>query len=316
MKIAVIVNPRAGRGLGAEVVKEIRTVYTSPEHQLDVEETTGPGDEVRLGRQAANNGTDLLLAVGGDGTLNGAVNGLLSTGRSAEELPLLASVPAGTGGDFARGLGYPSDPSEVVRRLPEFVSSPIDAGRLTFGDAKEAKVRYWINQSYIGLGARVVERVNRSGRISGARAYTMASLAEAMHPRCPEYRLSTPERGEERFEALNILVANGTHSGGGMQTAPLADLSDGRWELILVTREAIAGATPRLKVLKNLSKFKDGSYLRLPGVRSFQVSALGVQGGDGELVEADGEIVGHLPANYALLPRALRVLHPAQHRKR
>ncbi len=306
MKTSIIINPKAGRGLSPEGQSSLKETLREHFPEARLLETQCAGDEVRLGRECSTDGTELLLSVGGDGTLNGVVNGLMNSGRTATELPILVPIPRGTGGDFARGLGYPAQTDAVLGMLPRYDPMPVDIGVLDF---EESPRRYWINQSYVGLGARVVERVNRSQRRSGRRAYTMASLAEAMHVRCISATLDLPFR-KEPVEFVNILLANGTHSGGGMHTAPGAQLDDGLFELIVVSREAIRGAFPRIKILKNLSRFKDGSYIRLPGVHRERTQSLNIRGARGDIVEADGEIVGHLPVRYSLLPRGLRVLRP------
>ncbi len=306
MRVCAIINPKAGRGRTGDTRTDLRALVERSYPGATILETQGPGDEVRLGKLCATDGTELLLSIGGDGTLNGVLNGLLSGGTRTLDGPILAPVPAGTGGDFARGLGYPADPEAVLSALRTYEPSAVDAGTLDFADGSR---RYWINQSYVGLGARVVDRVNRSNRRSGRRAYTMASLSEAFHVRCSSIALRPPPEANPE-SLLNLVVANGTHSGGGMLTAPGASLTDGQFELIVIGRAAISGAFPRLKVLKNLSRFKDGSYTQLKGVERRKVSTLEVEGDPTELVEADGEIVGHLPVRYALLPRAIRVLRP------
>lgn len=308
MKVAAIINPAAG-GIGGSsgqqrIISSIEKVYPGTKILL----TTKAGDEQRLGQEAATGGYDLLMVLGGDGTLNGAANGLLSSGVSAGSLPVVAPLPFGTGGDFARGLGYPARSVDHIDKLTSLKQVNIDAGKLSFVGLPGAKDRYWLNQSYIGIGAHVVERVNRSGKVSGSSAYTIASISEVLRYKVYDLEIADAGGKPQQRRVVNVLVANGRYSGGGMLTAPSASPSDGSFEASIVDREAIVGAFPRLKLLKNLSKFKDGSYLALKGVTHFGTKGLTISGDPSEIVEADGEVVGSLPVLYSLLPSALKVL--------
>lgn len=307
MKVACIVNPRAhgGRSLRTWRVLEPEARRLYPD--ISVLVTSRAGEEGSLGTRAWEAGAELLIVVGGDGTLSGVVHGLLAGRSGGSPLPAIAPLPVGTGGDFARGLGYSGDPRRALHSLSDATPIPTDVGKLTFTETPGPLVRYWINQSYIGLGAKVVDRVNRSTHLSGSLSYTFASLVEAFRakPLHVSLRWKGQEIPSESSAYVNLMVANGTYSGGGMRTSPRSSLVDGQFEVTTIDPMS------RLRLLRGLSKFRDGTYLKLPGVRQWQVETLRVEG-TGELVEADGEIVGKLPVRYEVLRGALRVLHPGK----
>lgn len=305
MTTLFLVNPYAGGGRCLAAWRQVapiaeahfpgaRTVYTSRAG----EESTVAADVRREG------GVDLLVTVGGDGTFHGVVNGLLGEGLPPFRAGFaVAPLPLGTGGDFARGLGYPAEPAAALDMLVAARRTYVDVGKITFGGERPGRVRYWVNQSYVGLGAKVVDRVNRAPRWRGGHSYVFSSLLEAMRAHPLEVELDGDGAVKVPTRLVNMIVANGRYSGKGMLTSPSSNPSDGSFEVITIDPMS------RLKLLRGLQKFRDGSYLQLPGVKQWRARSLLIEG-KGELVEADGEIVGNLPARYEILPRALQILAP------
>lgn len=304
-RTAVIANPTAGR-----TRDEVRW------HRLEVEirrqlaganlrTTQRPGDERAAVTEILSSGVDRLVVAGGDGTLHQVVNALLEACPAPSDRPTLAVLPLGSGNDFARGLGIPLDPFDALRALGSAHATGVDAGRITFVDERPARSIHWLNQSYLGFGAAVVRRVALARRPADQRAYTRAVLREIARARPHRYTLESGTGSSEAIEATNLLVTNGRYSGSGMLSSPLADPTDGKFEIVLV------GPVGRLRLLTGLRRFRSGTHLDLPEVRTWTVSEVTVRSDDPEaLVEADGDIVGRLPARYEVLPGALRFFVP------
>jgi YegS/Rv2252/BmrU family lipid kinase len=305
-QVGVIVNPVAGRfkdpGHWTPVVEEIRRRF--PRAQLRT--TQGPGDERRMASELFGLSINRLIVAGGDGSVHQVIDALLASPLAAAARPSLGFVPLGSGNDFARGLGIPLTPLDAIRALESARERSVDIGRLTFLGETPVRSAFWMNQSYLGFGARVVDRVARGSRPADQRAYVRSALRELLHAHAHRYSLRSDEGLVESAEAVNLLVTNGRYSGSGMLTSPRADPSDGAFDVVFV------GPMGRIRLLRGLSRFRAGTHLSMPEVRTWRVKSLEVRGErSDEIVEADGDIVGKLPARYEVVPDAIRVLVPS-----
>ena len=304
-RTGVLVNPVAGRGpdpaRGADIVAELRRRF--PEAPLRV--TQRAGAEREAVRELLAGSIERLVVAGGDGTLHGVVDALFALRTSASDLPVVQAVPLGSGNDFARGLGLPLSPLDALDALGSPSEVAVDVGQLTFLEEGTPRVIHWLNQSYLGFGARVVERVARASRPAVGSAYSRAAVRELRHARPHRYSLESDTRPAEEVEATNLLIANGRFSGSGMLSSPRADPTDAKLDVLVV------GPVGRLRLLSGLRRFRAGTHLGLPEVATWRVERLTVRSDDPyPLVEADGDIVGRLPCRYEILPRALRFRVP------
>ena len=305
-RVGVIVNPVAGRpkdpGHWNPVIGELRRRLPT----AHLHTTRGPGDEQLAVAELLKLPVDRIVVAGGDGSVHQVVDALMSSSLAAADRPALAFVPLGSGNDFARGLGIPLTPLEAIRILDTARERSVDLGKLTFLGETPVRSAYWMNQSYLGFGARVVDRVSRGSRPADQRAYVRAALREVLHAPVHRYSLQSDDRPAESTEEANLLITNGRYSGSGMLTSPNADPSDGTFDVVFV------GPIGRLRLLRGLQRFRAGTHLSLPEVRTWKAKSLVVQGErPNEIVEADGDIVGKLPARYDILPGAIRVLVPS-----
>jgi len=306
VRFGLIVNPVAGRpkdpGHWNPVIEELRRRF--PAGALRI--TRGPGDERPAVAELLKLPVDRIVVAGGDGSVHQVVDALMSSSLPAEARPAIGFVPLGSGNDFARGLGTPLTPFEAIRALDSARERPIDLGKITFLGETPSRSAYWMNQSYLGFGARVVDRVSRGSRPADQRAYVRAALREVVHSPVHRYSLQSDEHPAESTEAANLLITNGRYSGSGMLTSPNADPSDGRFDVVFV------GPIGRLRLLRGLQRFRAGTHLSLPEVRTWKATSFVVHGErPDEIVEADGDIVGKLPVRYDILPGAIRVMVPA-----
>ena len=304
-RVGVVANPVAGRAADPErwnrVMAEIRQRFPSAR----VRPTRSPGDERQAVGELLAMPVDELWVAGGDGSLHLVVDALLSAGLPPDRRPALGFIPLGSGNDFARGLGIPLDPLEAIRSLAQTRAVWIDVGRVTFPRENPARSAFWLNQCYLGFGAAVVDRVTRSPRPANQSAYVRSALRELLHARPHRYRLQSDDRPMEEVEAMNLLVTNGRYSGSGMLTSPHADPADGALDIVFVA------PVGRIRLLTGLRRFREGTHLALPEVRTWRAHRFAVETDDPSgLVEADGDIIGRLPAKYEVVARALRVLVP------
>ncbi len=304
-RVYVVLNPWAGGRKGEQRWAELEVPIKTRFPVLTVLRTTRPQEEAALGRRAVREGADLVIAAGGDGTLSGVVDGVLSEPPMTHATPpALAVLPIGSGSDFARGLGLPRDPAQVVPLIAAGAPRELDVGRLTFLGETPPRVRYFVNQSYVGFGAKVVRRVNqKKGGAGREGAYSRAVLPELFHHHPLPVHMQGAGAPKDTYGLSNLVVAIGRYSGGGMLSSPNSDPTDGLFDMISV------GPVSRLRLLSNLSKFRSGKHLALKDILSWRGTHLQVeaQGGTAaeQIVEADGDVVGNLPVLYEVVPKAL-----------
>lgn len=299
--VLLIANPRSGNGR-RDIPREVSELLTAGgiNHTLLV--TEHPGHATQLAeRGVTEQGFRFVVAVGGDGTVNEVVNGLVdpTSGEPRGQDLVLGVVPGGSGCDFIRTWGLDVPLQRLVERhlLTEMVL-PIDLGRVTSTNLEgEPVVRLFANIAEVGWGADVTRRANRLPRFVGRSRYLLSTLASVVRVRPVEatVRLDHTERTELVTE---VVIANGQFFGGGMKIAPRALPDDGRFNV----QTWRGGARD---ILENLPKVRSGEHVSSPTVREWQSATVDVTAAARMTVEADGEVLGTTPATFEVLPRVL-----------
>jgi YegS/Rv2252/BmrU family lipid kinase len=307
MRTLVIVNPRAGRGRGAEGLAQMRALLERRLGSVELTCTERPGHAIDLAREATIEGRALIVAVGGDGTLHEVANGILDGGGRAA----LGYVGLGTGGDFRRTLGIPHRLDAYVDALASGRDLRIDVGRLRFRATNGTPASRWfVNVASAGMGGLVDRYVARTTRsLGGSAAYFLASARALIA--CERGRLRCgvtlgDEVHELRVETFMIAICNGRYFGGGMHVAPAAKPDDGRFEVVSMD------APSKLAFAAYSRRIYDGSHLASPGVQHFGCDHLALdleneRAREVFLLDVDGEPLGGLPLDVELVPRALTV---------
>lgn len=308
-----IVNPCAGSGRAARLAVSIRDWAAAHGVAASVIETTQRGHAQRLAAGAAASGHDRVIAVGGDGTVQEVLNGLLGgLPNATAALPTLGIVPAGRGNDLARTLGLPSDLLVCLPIALGAGSAPLDVGRAHLHDGRE---RCFAAAGGAGFDAQVAHTMQTRRRfwMRGEAGYTLATLAELRRFRNCELRLTLEgEQGEQVIEGrfLFVTFANGAYFGGGMHICPDARTDDGWLDLCLV------GDLSRLAALRELPGIYHARHVGHPKVRLLRARRLRIEGDAGTRVHLDGEsldalpLAGTLPLQVSLDPGAVRVAAP------
>ena len=264
--------------------------------------TSRAGDAMAMARSAAEEGADLVVAVGGDGTINEVVNGLMA---SPGARPALGVVPAGRGSDFARTLGLPRDPRAAVEVLRLGGTRRIDVGEVECAPLHPRGggtpvTRYFVNMAGCGASARVVERFAR-WRLAGAAGYGVAAALTALDYRWPLVEIAFDGSAGRPIRLNLLFVCNGEYCGGGMRVGRGASPDDG--ELLVVE----AGGVGRLRAMLQWPRLYFGGLHRVRGVSVSPAREIAVRGAGSVLVDCDGELCGRLPATYRILPAAIDV---------
>jgi YegS/Rv2252/BmrU family lipid kinase len=269
MDAIFVVNPRAGRGRGAHIARELPDLAKRHGLTAHVRSTSGPRDAERLAREAAND-APLVVAVGGDGTAHEVVNGLAETSAT------FGLIPFGTGNDLALALGIPSDVPSALDVLVTGRTTRIDLGR--FDD------HWFANSLGLGFEAQVTIESLRVQRLRGFAVYLWATLRALGKLRCPHYRIRVDDTTIDG-EHLLVCVGNGPRVGGGFYLTPDAYNQDALFDVCLVE------GMGRLRVLATLPKALDGSHVNARGITILRGKTIEIECEAGFPFHADGEVM-------------------------
>lgn len=295
MKKTVTLIIHGHRKLSVNTLETIRLMESEPILIVKKKITKGPQDAIEIARKASLN-SDFVVAVGGDGTCNQVINGLMTAPNPEIAFGV---IPNGTGNDFVRN--FPSfDPYTFVTAIVENSVRTIDLGKITFGKVSH----YFLNVADIGFGARVIETMNRQRLkgIGGKFSYNLAILRTFFTYRKP---VITVQNDDFHFEgkSLMIVFSNGTTFGHGLQIYPEAKLNSGKLGL------AVIGKVSLFQYAKNLGKLKDGRKIVHPEVKYHEFQKIHITTANQNLVvETDGEIAGRSPIMVEVVPSVLQVI--------
>jgi diacylglycerol kinase (ATP) len=301
--VVFFVNPAAGNGAAGQRWAELAHVAAQAGLHGETLLSEAPGHLTELAGQAVASGAHRLVVVGGDGTINEVVNGILATGYTGLEL---AVVPRGTGDDFARSLGLPTRPEEAFRIAAEGSLRTIDAGRASFQDWNGSpRERYFVNFAGAGISGAIARRGAATSRRMGAKpAYLWATVAVFLRWKSVPMRVDLDEATRSAV-LYEVLVANGPYTAGGMRVAPDAVPDDGQFDTILI------GDFTKAEFAMTFPKIYRGTHVGHRKIEVVRASTVGVSADELLPVVLDGEQPGTTPARFEIVPAALRLRVPA-----
>jgi diacylglycerol kinase (ATP) len=308
MKTALIVNPRSAAGKTERRWPRMREQIFHRLGPCDVRLTNGPGHATTLTRQALTDGADLVVAIGGDGTIHEVANGFYAADCTTAIRPSaeMGVLPAGTGGDFVRTLGAARDLGVAVQQLSSAKARPIDLGRVRFTAPDGSQgVRLFINIAAFGVAGWVDHYVNRTTKaFGGGISFAVGTIRATLRYSNTEVSIAVDDQPARRGPVYNVAVANGRFFGGGMMIAPHADLSDGQFDLVTMGDISFGDL-----LLRGLDVYS-GKHLTNPKVSVVKGSVVRVET-DGDVpLSADGEQLGRLPAQFEIMPQAIKLRIP------
>ena len=286
MKVAVIANPRAGRCTGIAVAESAAALLRDAGWDVDVQLTSAPGEGERLAREAADAGSELVVGVGGDGTLSELLNGLM-----ASNIPC-GMIPCGTGNDFARFVGIEENLEAAAKQIIAGGPLAVDMGRLV------GSQRHFVNIVGVGFDAAVAGRINRRKRLTqGLLAYGPAIIGELA---IGHFLAATVEVDGQVFagEWLLVAVANGNAYGAGFKIAPHAACDDGLLDVVLVERMG------RLGVLRSLGQVYQGKHEHHPHVTMLRGRHISIETEASAPALVDGDLLADTPLEIEIVPGA------------
>lgn len=300
MKVAIILNGISTRKkiIYHKLLPRLHTLYA-----VEIFETRSSHDVVALASKAVDNGFDVILAAGGDGTLHHVINGVVAGREDSKNLPVLGVLPIGTGNDFARTLKITSRVDQILSLLQSFQPAYIDVGKIEFttDDGLKEK-RYFINVADVGMGAAVVKKVNSMGSsIGSSLSYYLAIVSTFFTYKPINVTVTTPSwnwNGKLR----TLAIANGKYFGHGLCIAPNAKPDDNMFETF------ICGNASVWDFIRHSETMKKDKYIKHAHVFYKQANTLDLHSNLPCAIEADGELLGWLPAKIEMASIKIRFL--------
>jgi diacylglycerol kinase (ATP) len=300
-KTLFIVNPNAGNGRGRNTWRKIEPELYRLAANYTVVMTRHSEDVDELITQGVMNGVERIISIGGDGTTNVVVNALMNYNKTHPQHHLIyGAIPAGTGRDFARGVGIPLDTLAAAKYvLTEAKVQPIDIGVVTYGDEQ----RYFLNISSAGISNDVVQRVERSTKYPWTFLTSVITALAQYQPEAMRIELDGALWFEGRIYI--VAVANSTTFGQGVIFAPDALWNDGLFDVV------VAEEMPTLDLIRCFPSIYTGKHITNPKVKVGRAQKVRITSStntpigmdfDGEPAKSAAEIC------YELLPAALQML--------
>ncbi|MFO7895736.1 MAG: diacylglycerol kinase family lipid kinase [Candidatus Cloacimonadales bacterium] len=268
-----IVNSTAGHGKSGQKINQLILNLNRYSFDYEIALTKYPGHAREMARQAADSGFCRIIAVGGDGTANEVVNGIMQSGK--QELVVFGMIPEGTGNDFARIFNLPHEIKRAVQRLQQNKIIQLDLGRV--------EGHYFLNSLGLGFDAVVAKNVNALQHLKGFSRYLVA-IAQAMM-RYQNYQ-ATLQIGESsrKIDFILFSVGNGQYCGNGFRLTPNAKPDDGLLDIGIVS-----GLT-RKRLLRLLPSARRGKHLQQPEVEVLQAPKFTICAEQPLPLYLDGEI--------------------------
>ena len=288
----IILNPSAGNAGDLDDVVARLSQLPNAEIRL----TNKRGSAARFARTALRKGAELIIAAGGDGTLNEVVNGIGENAGTAR----VGLIPLGTGNDFARSIGIPADLDEAIDLIRAEQTRAIDLVRVTSDE-----VRYFVNVSAGGFSGLVDEKLTPEMKKTwGPLAYLRSAAAALPELRAYHTTLAFDDEESLMEELYNVVVANGRYVAGGTMIAPDAVLDDGLLDVVLIPKR------PAAELALVVAQIALGTHLSSKTIVYRRAAKLTVNSKPGMWFNVDGELVGNEPARFEIVPRALSFIAP------
>jgi YegS/Rv2252/BmrU family lipid kinase len=301
LKTQVIVNPESDQGKTRKRWRHIKEGLKSFLKEFKYEFTEKPLQATEISRVAIKEGTELIVGVGGDGTMNEIANGFYENQKIINPVVSLGIVPSGSGCDFTKSLNIPPGFKNALKVITQAPSSLIDVGRAKFKNhSGKEEERFFVNVADFGIGGEVVRKVNQSRMRRKASSYLRCLISTFIAYKNKKLGMKIDDEELPIDEYMIGAISNGRIFGKGMKIAPNAELDDGFFDIVLVR------GMKMLEFFRNAWKIYTGTHLSHPKIsliRGSKIEAFAEDDENDVLIEIDGEQVGILPATFEIIPR-------------
>ncbi|MDH5768876.1 MAG: diacylglycerol kinase family lipid kinase [Nitrospirota bacterium] len=300
----IIINPFSGGGKTRKRLNYILSLlkrYCSKGYSLCV--TQGPLEATFSARKTIVEGCELVISIGGDGTIHETVNGFFSNGRLINPACQLGIINCGTGHGFAQSLKLPSTIEKQFEVIFNGTGHLVDIGKIIFSDKNgETLESFFVNECQAGIGGEVVKKIMlHHKKLGGLIAFGVVTLSTAFSYPNQLVTIEIDGTYEVTKRFIGITVGNGKYTAGGMNLTPSAELNDGLLDILLIHEQSL------LHRIWNFSGIYSGRHIVSQQFSYFQGKGISLNSSEKILVEADGELLGFLPCRIEVMPSALSV---------
>lgn len=302
-KVKLILNPMADMGRAWKAANDLRPIAQEFKGELTWSGTVYPTHATEIAKQAAEEGYDMVVAMGGDGTVHEVINGLMQV--PAEKRPILGVVPIGSGNDFAWSMGVTQKSARALAHMlkAENIQS-IDIGSMT---DEHGRKEYFDNTLGIGFDAVVTIRSHKLPIVKGFLMYLAAVIQTIVLNHNPAKMSIETDAEQIETSALMVTLCNGAREGGGFMLSPESKNDDGKLEYLIVEKVS------RAMMFRLVPEFMKGTHLRFKQTRLGEFKKLTLASDLPLYIHADGEIFTSFGSNLRkisveVLPQALRVV--------
>lgn len=300
-----VVNPKSANGRTRQLWPGYHKMLDQAEIKVVYAWTSDAGGGTEITKHALAQGYRRFIAVGGDGTVNEVLNGLIENDRAVSNDIELAVFEQGTGGDLVRTLrpGLEKDLDSLIRMLvaPKVILA--DIGRVKYRDFQgKNAIRYFLNASNIGIGAEAVHRANNRSKALGSKiTYMRGALSTILTYKNSLVSLVTDQKSAWEGNSWGLMVCNGQYIGGGMHIAPDAVIDDGYFDLVIIKDMS------RLLLITRFPKIYKGTHIHDANIEIRRCRSITLETPESLLFEIDGEIPGMAPKEYHIIPGCLKI---------
>jgi diacylglycerol kinase (ATP) len=300
-KVKIILNPMADMGNAWRIARDLRSI-TEQHGGVDWSGTAYPGHAIELTRQAGEQGYDMVIAIGGDGTVHEVVNGLMQIPE--EKRPILGIVPAGSGNDFAHSIKASTIPSTALTCALDGEPSTVDLGVMT---DEHGHKEYFDNTLGIGFGAIVTIRSHQLPILRGFLMYLTAVIQTIILDQNPIHMQIESDGKTWEEDVIYLILCNGPREGGGFLVAPDAKIDDGIFHYAMITNVG------RLMMFRIVPEVMKGTHGRFKQVRMGMCRKFSLTANRPLYIHADGEIftgpgTDLRKVSFEILPKVLKVV--------
>ena len=302
-KVKLILNPMADMGRAWKTANDLRPIAQEFKGELTWSGTVYPSHAIELARQAAEEGYDLVIAMGGDGTAHEVMNGLMQVPENKR--PSMGIVPIGSGNDFAYSIGITQKPAHALAHaLQAEKVETVDIGLMT---DEHGRQEYFDNTLGIGFDAVVTIRSHKLPIVKGFLMYLTAVIQTILLNHNPAKVTIETETEKIQESVLMVTLCNGPREGGGFMLSPASKNNDGKMEYVIVNKVS------RAMMFRLVPEFMNGTHMRFKQVRMGEFKKFTLTSDLPLYIHADGEIFTSFGSNlrkvdFEIMPQALKVV--------
>ena len=302
-KVKLILNPMADLGRAWQTANDLRPIAQEFKGELTWSGTVYPTHAMELAKQAAEEGYDIVIALGGDGTVHEVMNGLMQVPENKR--PMMGIVPIGSGNDFAYSMGIVEKPPQALANALKGENiHAVDIGLVT---DEHGRTEYFDNTLGIGFDAVVTIRSHKLPIVKGFLMYLTAVIQTIiLNHNAAKMQIETDTKKWEQ-EVIMLTLCNGPREGGGFMLSPNSKNNDGKMEFLTVTKLS------RATMFRLVPEFLKGTHMRFKQIRMGEFKTFKLTSDLPLYIHADGEIYTSFGSNLRkasveILPQALKVV--------